>query len=581
MRKQLMSMFLVLCMVFTLLPGTVTGAAILYPVEIDGTFYASLDDAVIDVKEGQTIRLLKDITLVSSFSTGSNDNSFTLDLNGKRLDGGKYYIAIWHTGAGKLTIKDRVGGGLITGTYSSTIYVHGGSLEVTGGTIQNTGSGTDYSTILNKGTGSVTISGGKVQLNTYGSAINNISDGSIFVTGGVVEAKDTSSFSHAIYNQTGMVSVTGGTVSSSKGMAIYQDGKGKIFISGENTLITSGTSGNGTICLVNGNSENTPLKITGGTVENTATGGTAIYASGGKVYIPNGSSVIKSAGKVMNVAPDLSGYTDVQITANKNAADAAGASLIGKEDIDSAEEIQAYKYLKFEAATVSDKVAVNRTTNTEYPNLQAAIDGVAEDGQVIQLLEDINLTAPLTVDADVSNSFTLDLNGKKLNGGDNIVMNYNSTNTLTIIDSAEEGGLITSAFGSTSKGIININSGSIIVASGTVENTGVAIYIDKKGSFTVSGGTVQSTGTSGRAINNSYGSVTVTGGTVQATGTSGYVIYSNYGSIRITDGTLQSASSVPTIYAVYMSELSISKGLVKIPEVHQPLHIIQLQATSG
>ena len=51
--------------------------------EIDGTYYETLQDAVDDVQDGQTIRLEKD---VDSKVTVSREVTFSIDINGKKFD---------------------------------------------------------------------------------------------------------------------------------------------------------------------------------------------------------------------------------------------------------------------------------------------------------------------------------------------------------------------------------------------------------------------------------------------------------------------------------------------------------------
>lgn len=91
--------------------------------------------------------------------TISGSNSFTLDLNGKTLDGGTA-LDISHIGTGTLTIT---GNGTITsksGSATGTIFLQGGSLNLLSGALENTTS--SGNAIYNNGTGSVTVSGGTI-----------------------------------------------------------------------------------------------------------------------------------------------------------------------------------------------------------------------------------------------------------------------------------------------------------------------------------------------------------------------------------------------------------------------------------
>src|SRR5690606_33672334 len=116
---------------------------------------------------------------------------------------------------------------------------------------------------------------------------------------------------------------------------------------------------------------NTGLEIHGGTVENTSpyvnsaiianssyitiTGGTIRSNNGtainiphiGGITIPSGTPMIKGGNMAMNKAPDLTGYSNVQILASKNDKEGTDAEGITKEDIDTDVKVQLYKYLKF------------------------------------------------------------------------------------------------------------------------------------------------------------------------------------------------------------------------------------------
>jgi len=191
--------------------------------EIGITGYKTLQAAFDAVAEGQTIKLLDNITL-SDYISSSKNYSFTLDLNGKTLDGGTQAAIICDGDGGTLIITDSASGGKIT------------------------------------------------------SADTNIN-----------------------------------------GSAIY---------------------------LKEGNAEDTILEITGGTIESTS--GYAIYNNAdGKISIPSGSPIIKGGRMAMNKAPDLSEYADVHVTAS---TDVSGSSPVAYNQ----NNITTYKYLKFEKATIID-----------------------------------------------------------------------------------------------------------------------------------------------------------------------------------------------------------------------------------
>jgi hypothetical protein len=138
-------------------------------------------------------------------------------------------------------------------------------LEITGGTVRNTSTGTGNA-IRNASTGAVTISGGTVSATT-GYAVYNYSTGKIAVsgtalvtsantntaqgtiylassgtaidvrleiTGGTVQNTSTTNGNAIRNNSTGAVSITGGTVSKAGegNYAVYKGGTGTVTITG-------------------------------------------------------------------------------------------------------------------------------------------------------------------------------------------------------------------------------------------------------------------------------------------------------------------------------------------------------------
>ena len=469
--------------------------------KIGDTGYTSLQAAVDAVENGQTIKLLLDTT-ESIVIAQTNAKSFTLDLNGKTMYGADENPAIMHMGSGMLTLT---GGEVIT------------THEIA-------------PAVCNYGAGTVNINGGAVRSGYV--AIDNISTGSVRISGGEVQ-------------NTGV------------GCAISTYGSGKIYISGS-ALITSACeyAEKGTILINDGTAENTVVTITGGTIENTAEGGNAVYNAGsGIIAIPSGEPIIKGRGMAMNTAPNLKNYPYVTVTASSNYD---GSSAVEKYKAD---DIKFYKYLGFEQgfAAAIGKVA--------FVYLAEAF-GTVKDGQTITLLNDVR--EQITIPNTNAYSFTLDLNGHGLYSSMATSIKHSGSGMLTITDSGE-GGRILSNFESA----IVLDGGSLIVESGIIETTGIsAIHNTGTGSVQVLGGQVKGSSSSSIAINTITGKVTIggdaiitsaispsigglgkgtiylqegnasqtileiKGGTIENTRDDGIAIY-NYGSgkIAITDGT--------------------------------------------
>ena len=391
--------------------------------QIGSMRYASLQAAIDAAGQNQTIQLVKDITENVTVSNG-NTYSFTLDLNGKTLNGSSSAPVITHLGSGTLTITN--------GIVESSSSVNGA--------------------VLNEGGGTVSIAGGTVKNSGTGYAI--ASDGLINVSG---EAHITSACDAA--------------------------DKGTIWLYG-------GVSGEATV-----------MNITGGTIENTADNGYAVNNVGvGRIRIPSGTSVIKSCGIAMNVAPYTKDYFKVKVTASP---DYAGSEPVDKYNADNIAE---YKHLIFEQG-FSAKIG-----NAHYITLADAISAVT-NGQTVTLLDNVNES--ITIESADARSFTIDLNGKTWSFSFYNPLTHKGSGTLTITDSAGGGKIKSSGIAA-----VVLDGGSLVINGGTVDVTDgrpfSTISNNGTGSLTVLGGTV--IGRSVAIRNTSTGKITI-GGTALVTST--------------------------------------------------------------
>ncbi len=212
---------------------------------------------------GCTVTLMRAVTGLAAYQ--EIKNTFTLDLNGKKLSGKNNGSIIYVNGAGKtLTIKDSKSDGRIeniNNTYTGIAYgvnVTAGSLILHSGTIyvENKGaSGRKAVGILNKLGTEVTINGGKVEVygnnDSYGiyqgdAAGDNVTftlnngeitiegattimgihaRGNVNINGGIINATATTRYSYGIRlyasssatlanNYWGKLNMTGGTINS-------------------------------------------------------------------------------------------------------------------------------------------------------------------------------------------------------------------------------------------------------------------------------------------------------------------------------------------------------------------------------
>ncbi|NCB72030.1 MAG: S-layer homology domain-containing protein, partial [Clostridia bacterium] len=426
MNKRLLSIFLSLCMVLTLLPfsaiaeendtydysggeitafetpetteqafpmGTAvtTGSAMVAEItepeaedeimlmvmdgvaRIDSDSYYTLQSAIDAVQEGQTIQLLSNINLASTVTIAEDNNkSFSIDLNGKTLDGGSN-SAITHRGTGVFTIK---GSGRLQSN-NSDVFSDGainnqgsGSINVSGGTVQGNNKG-----ISNKSTGTIIVSGGTVQGDDKG--ILNLSKGTVTVSSGDVSGRI------AIFNNSaGFVNISGGTVQAigDRGNAIYTNESGHLTISDDAVISSTNVNADdGTIRLWFSN-QYYPITLTinGGTIENSS-GGNAIIKSGNSsgvleanITISDGkSALIRGGNGSLNFVPYPLRAT---VTASSNY-DGSFPITYNPADISS------YKYLMFEPSPViTGTASIDNTTPRIGDTLTASLVGGSNSG---------------------------------------------------------------------------------------------------------------------------------------------------------------------------------------------------------
>ena len=153
------------------------------------TYYTSLEDAskVADDAEGSTLKLLSNVT-TNSFSI-SVRKKFTLDLNGKAVDLGTYYVYVY----GDLTITGGEGSAL---KVNALQLFDGSTLNIQGGSITGniTGDSSANSVSLNISGGSITgtVETTNATCNISGGSLSNgvkVTDGTLTITGGSFNGK--------------------------------------------------------------------------------------------------------------------------------------------------------------------------------------------------------------------------------------------------------------------------------------------------------------------------------------------------------------------------------------------------------
>ena len=473
------------------------------------TGYATLTDAVTAVTEGDTIKLNAGVT-ENIVIPSNNTFNFTLDLNGKTLNGGSTGAAISHAGSGTLTIKDSGTGGMVTAT------------------------STDY-TIYNKSTGTINVLGGKVT-STSSCAIYNNSTGKINVSDGEV----TSSRTVINNNSGGTVTVSGGTVASTGSNAV--DSTGKVIVSGGEVSSTSSYG----------------IYASSGTIE-----------INGVCVIKGGNTAMNKAPTLDGVTLTASTNVDGTNPVAYNAADIATYKYIKAEAATGKKITTTLDFTKTSAnGGMSDKTSCadgsGHTTHTGTPCW--AWDNAANTLTLNNV--DVDLTG-----TNASTAIVLGDGGKIVLKGNNAVRSGNATgrsseaiNCHGALDISGDGTLEATAspltcdseysvmsIGISSSGKLTISGGTVTVTSGDVISNVINNRDDRKSSRGIWG----------------YGGVSITGGTVTATSgtvTSDGTNKNSYGilsdnPIELSGGTV-TAKAVSENYAQPFSKQPTLTGMV-------------------
>lgn len=180
--------------------------------EIGETQYTSLSEAVQNVTEGQTIKLLNDINLASTIDV--NGKSFVLELNGKKITQSLTEESVNKTTApirlfnSSLIVNDSVGGGSIFGYQCAVGVFVNSKLTLNSGTLKGEWYGVAGNGSKNNGT-------------------------TIIINGGSISNADPDGTGAAIYHpQTGEITINGGTIKGDLGIQLCAGNLSVVSING-------------------------------------------------------------------------------------------------------------------------------------------------------------------------------------------------------------------------------------------------------------------------------------------------------------------------------------------------------------
>jgi len=285
------------CAVFNGSTGTVTvndgyleGST--YAIHNGSTGSVFINGGIVDTFNDPTIYNSSSGTIIATGGTVSSRNSSGL--------------AIYSIGKGKVKVS---GNAVLTSVNSNTnrgtIYIAEddsnavASLEITGGTVKNTGNG---NAVYNGSASTVIIRGGDISTlsTSIQAAVNNGAKGRIIIEGGTI----LSSYNAVRNTATGIININGGTFSS-PGNIIGNDSTGTINVSNgsfstdqvkDMSLVRNG--GSGTINISGGTFESPNNSIYNGSIGTINISGGTIKSPGGSVYNFSTGTINISGGKI-------------------------------------------------------------------------------------------------------------------------------------------------------------------------------------------------------------------------------------------------------------------------------------------
>lgn len=263
---------------------------------VDNVEYTTLDDALSNVRDGQTVKVLANTQMTTGRVSGI---SITLDLNGCTVEVDNRAFNV--VSGGRLTLEDTSGGGLlkvnkvgeklslgiVTGSKGSVV-MKGGTLEVPEYGIYTTNDDTGAYAALQGGvikaaygicaigngtlhSARIEVSGGEIQAGIFGFATNgSTGNGGVdfFMSGGDIKslAEDAPALYLPAYYSTAIV--TGGTITGGTGIEIRAGElsvSGDARISGTGPLISnpngSGSTSSGAGIAVAQHATKQPIKV--------------------------------------------------------------------------------------------------------------------------------------------------------------------------------------------------------------------------------------------------------------------------------------------------------------------------------
>lgn len=385
--------------------------------------YTTLEDAVADAGENDTITLVDNITVTDTLTISK---AVTLDLAGRTISGAVVPLVTIST-SGDLTIYDSTGGGEIRNAAAGTVlYLDSGSkgtVTLKGGTIRAASAVngaieaglTSYATVNINGGAVIADAGNAIKIGANSGATLN-------VTGGSVKGEQYGIYLHG----NGTVNVTGGGITGST-YAVYAS-------SGSNKIITlAGGTFNGGIYMGFGPSGSIlTIGKEGGTATDVVLSSVSLDNEDYTVCLYSGTVKEFENWKNMNVA---NVGTDGKFLTGTKISEKLPNNLQCKENDDGT-----YFYVTDSTVTNAAATITRNGAQLPYNTVEQAVKALA-DGDTLTLNENYTVSGSETSASAISvqeKNITIDLGGHTVTlgtwGGNaiNIAQSTTETNTVTV-----------------------------------------------------------------------------------------------------------------------------------------------------
>jgi hypothetical protein len=205
---------------------------------------------------------------------GTGSNKITLGTN-----------ALFWVSAGKLTLENiNIGYGSTSDTRDPPVVIDGGTVEIKNGVTLSSNNGTQFSDGVYISRGTFIMSGGVIENCGTGLATNG-SGASITISGGTIRNNNENGIGLWDDSSNCTINMSGGTISGNGANGVYLGCTGTTF------TMSGGTIEKNNDCGVRINGNGNTFKMSGGRIEKNNASGMVIHGNGNNTFTMSGGSI--------------------------------------------------------------------------------------------------------------------------------------------------------------------------------------------------------------------------------------------------------------------------------------------------